>query len=44
MEVAWLRPADVLSRYFGESEERLRKAFAELQSLAARARIGANHW
>ena len=33
VEVAWLRPADVLSRYLGESEERLRKAFAELQRL-----------
>ena len=28
VRVSWLRPSDVLSRYLGESEERLRLAFA----------------
>lgn len=30
-EVTWLRPAEIWSRYLGESEERLRKAFATIQ-------------
>eukprot|EP00913_Durusdinium_trenchii_P020812 g19551.t1 len=32
-EVTWLRPAEVFSRYLGESEERLRNAFAAVQNL-----------
>ena len=32
VRVSWLRPSDVLSRYLGESEERLRLAFASASS------------
>ncbi|CAK9069763.1 ATPase family protein 2 homolog (Spermatogenesis-associated factor protein) (Spermatogenesis-associated protein 5), partial [Durusdinium trenchii] len=34
-EVTWLRPAEVFSRYLGESEERLRNAFAAVQNKEA---------